>query len=88
MRAKSDSAYHPSCTCKMGKDDMAVVDNVGKVGDDYCVEVVIHDHLEGARVGGTAGGGRERNAEHRERQPERPHYHARREAGRCHQVGF
>ena len=42
MRAKSDSAYHPSCTCKMGKDDMAVVDNVGKVGDDYCVEVVAH----------------------------------------------
>ena len=34
VRAKSDSAYHPSCTCKMGKDDMAVVDNAGKVGDD------------------------------------------------------
>ena len=47
-----------------------------------------HSQLEGARVGGTACGGRERNAEHRERQPERPHYHARREAGRCHQVGF
>jgi len=22
-----ESAYHPSCTCKMGYDDMAVVDN-------------------------------------------------------------
>ena len=42
VRAKSDSAYHPSCTCKMGKDDMAVVDNVGKVGDDDRVEVVVH----------------------------------------------
>jgi choline dehydrogenase len=26
VRAKSDSAYHPSCTCKMGNDAMAVVD--------------------------------------------------------------
>ena len=26
VRAKSDSAYHPSCTCKMGDDAMAVVD--------------------------------------------------------------
>jgi choline dehydrogenase len=26
VRQKSDSAYHPSCTCKMGVDDMAVVD--------------------------------------------------------------
>ena len=61
----------------MGKDDMAVVDNVGKVGDDDRVEVVVHDPLEGARFGGAAGGGRERDAEHRERQPQRPHYHAR-----------
>ncbi|HEX3500743.1 MAG TPA: choline dehydrogenase [Stellaceae bacterium] len=26
VRARSDSAYHPSCTCKMGTDAMAVVD--------------------------------------------------------------
>ena len=26
VRQKSDSAYHPSCTCKMGVDDLAVVD--------------------------------------------------------------
>ncbi|TRY63969.1 hypothetical protein TCAL_11167 [Tigriopus californicus] len=32
-RAKSDSAYHPSCTCKMGSstDNMAVVDSSTKV---------------------------------------------------------
>lgn len=37
IRAKSDSAYHPSCTCKMGssKDNMAVVDSSTKVmGED------------------------------------------------------
>src|SRR5207302_1821715 len=26
VRARSDSAYHPSCTCRMGNDAMAVVD--------------------------------------------------------------
>jgi choline dehydrogenase len=26
VRARSDSAYHPSCTCKMGTDERAVVD--------------------------------------------------------------
>jgi choline dehydrogenase len=26
VRARADSAYHPSCTCKMGTDQMAVVD--------------------------------------------------------------
>ena len=31
VRAKSDSAYHPSCTCKMGEDSMAVVDSQARV---------------------------------------------------------
>lgn len=33
LRAKAETAYHPSCTCKMGPetDPMAVVDNKGKV---------------------------------------------------------
>ncbi len=31
VQAQADSAYHPSCTCKMGKDAMAVVDNNGCV---------------------------------------------------------
>eukprot|EP00794_Sanderia_malayensis_P018193 gene18193-20008_t len=33
IRRKADSAYHPSCTCKMGGDDdvMAVVDNQARV---------------------------------------------------------
>lgn len=31
VREKSDSAYHPSCTCKMGNDEMAVVDHNTKV---------------------------------------------------------
>jgi choline dehydrogenase len=31
VRAKGDSAYHPSCTCKMGEDEMAVVDSECRV---------------------------------------------------------
>ncbi len=31
IRDKADSAYHPSCTCKMGTDAMAVVDHQGRV---------------------------------------------------------
>lgn len=31
IRAKAESAYHPSCTCRMGMDEMAVVDGKGRV---------------------------------------------------------
>ncbi len=31
VRARAESAYHPSCTCKMGIDDMAVVDGETRV---------------------------------------------------------
>ncbi len=31
VRAKAESAYHPSCTCAMGADAMAVVDNAARV---------------------------------------------------------
>lgn len=31
VRAKAETAYHPSCTCKMGLDEMAVVDGEGRV---------------------------------------------------------
>ncbi|WP_252177246.1 choline dehydrogenase [Endozoicomonas sp. 4G] len=31
IRASAESAYHPSCSCKMGTDDMAVVDPKTKV---------------------------------------------------------
>ena len=31
IRSKGDTAYHPSCTCKMGNDDMSVVDKNLKV---------------------------------------------------------
>ncbi len=31
VRARGESAYHPSCTCRMGADAMAVVDPEGRV---------------------------------------------------------
>ena len=31
VREKSDSAYHPSCTCKMGLDEFSVVNHQGQV---------------------------------------------------------
>lgn len=31
VRSHAETAYHPSCSCKMGYDDMAVVDNEGRV---------------------------------------------------------
>ena len=31
VRARSESAYHPACTCKMGNDEAAVVDVQGRV---------------------------------------------------------
>ncbi|WP_438391383.1 choline dehydrogenase [Caballeronia sp. DA-9] len=31
VRQRAETAYHPSCSCKMGYDDMSVVDNQGRV---------------------------------------------------------
>ena len=42
VRAKVESAYHPSCTCRMGSssDPRAVVDNEGRVLGLECLRVV------------------------------------------------
>lgn len=31
IRAQAETAYHPSCSCRMGNDEMAVVDGAGRV---------------------------------------------------------
>ncbi|MCC4118109.1 choline dehydrogenase [Aromatoleum toluclasticum] len=31
VRARAETAFHPSCSCRMGEDDMAVVDGQGRV---------------------------------------------------------
>ncbi len=31
IREHAETAFHPSCSCKMGTDDMAVVDGEGRV---------------------------------------------------------
>ena len=40
IRAKCESAYHPSCTCKMGTDAMSVVDSMGRVHGTEQLRVV------------------------------------------------
>ena len=40
VRARGDSAYHPSCTCKMGTDAMAVVDPQARVHGLEALRVV------------------------------------------------
>ena len=47
IRAYADSAYHPSCTCKMGStdDDMAVVDSSCKVIGEYNFPIFVFRFL-------------------------------------------
>jgi choline dehydrogenase len=40
VRARAESAYHPSCTCKIGIDDMAVVDGEARVHGIECLRIV------------------------------------------------
>ncbi len=40
IRSRCESAYHPSCTCKMGADDDAVVDTAGRVHGTEQLRVV------------------------------------------------
>ena len=40
VRANGESAYHPTCTCKMGTDDMSVVDSAGRVHGTENLRVV------------------------------------------------
>jgi choline dehydrogenase len=40
IRAQAETAYHPSCSCRMGHDDMAVVDGAGRVHGVQSLRVV------------------------------------------------
>jgi choline dehydrogenase len=40
VRARAETAFHPSCSCKMGYDDMAVVDAEGRVHGLEALRVV------------------------------------------------
>jgi len=40
IRANAETAYHPSCSCRMGVDDMAVVDGQGRVHGVHGLRVV------------------------------------------------
>lgn len=40
VRNHAETAYHPSCSCKMGEDDMAVVDGQGRVHGMQSLRVV------------------------------------------------
>ena len=40
VRSAVESAYHPSCACRMGEDDMAVVDSTTRVHGIEALRVV------------------------------------------------
>ncbi|MGU5565864.1 GMC oxidoreductase, partial [Pseudomonas aeruginosa] len=40
IRNHAETAFHPSCSCKMGSDDMAVVDGQGRVHGMEGLQVV------------------------------------------------
>ena len=40
VRIRAETAFHPSCSCKMGDDDMAVVDSQGRVHGLEALSVV------------------------------------------------
>ena len=40
IRTNAETAYHPSCTCRMGTDDMAVTDHEGRVHGVQSLRVV------------------------------------------------